>query len=246
MKKIAFTIQKGGTGKTTLAGNTAHALSRKQRTVLVDGDPQGSSSSWLLKEAPGYELADVLLGAASVQQAVVYVTDTFAVLPTFGLDGALQEFADMKMVSRPFIFEDLCSELEKMGFEVAVFDLGPGMSLLEKYVILAMDEVVTPLTPEFFSLDGIQIFSNELAKINKDYRKVVQHRRIVANCVNRSFRRHMAIYEQFEKLDYELFTIGQDSKIAECQLYHQSIFDYDPGNKVIPEIEKLATAISGG
>lgn len=57
--------------------------------------------------------------------------------------------------------------------------------------------------------------------------------------------RHRAICEQFLKLNYELFLVAQDSKIAESQLYHQSIFEYEPTSRTIPEIEKIASAIVG-
>jgi chromosome partitioning protein len=46
---IAFLNQKGGTGKTTLSINVAHALLNKKKNnkvLLVDADPQGSARDW--------------------------------------------------------------------------------------------------------------------------------------------------------------------------------------------------------
>lgn len=245
MKKIAFHIQKGGTGKTTLSGNIAYCSGQSRKTILIDVDPQGNSSSWFITETPKYELVDILRGNTEAGEAIIHLSEQFYILPTFGLTGALKQYAESQLNDTPFIFEDLCGELEKLGFVIAVFDLSPGMSRLEKCVLLAMDEVVTPLTPEYFSIDGISIFNNELKKINKAYRRNVQHKKIIANNVNRTFRRHNVFYNQFKALDYELFSIGQDSKLAESQIYNKSIFEYYPASKAIPELKKLTSAIVG-
>ena len=243
MRKVAFYLQKGGVGKTTLAGNIAYAASSARRTILIDADPQGNSTSWLLRDPPEHELADVLAEKVTVQSAIVEISEKLSILPTFTIGGELQSFADWKIGSQPFIFDDLCETLAASGYELAIFDLSPGLRLLEKYVILAMDEVITPVTPEYFSLDGIEIFNTALDHINRDYRRNVQHRVIVANQVNRSFRRHRFIRDKFATLEKEMFTIPQDSKLAEAQLAHETIFTYAPESRAIPELRKLATAI---
>ena len=244
MLRVGFSLQKGGVGKTTLSGNVAAALSDKLKTVILDCDPQGNCSSWLLKDPMTYELADVLLEKVSAGRALIEIKPGLSMLGTFGLNGQLQAFADLGMVNKPFIFANLCEELEGLGFEAAIFDLSPGLGILERYVILAMHEVVTPLTPEFFSLDGIEIFTNELGKINRDYKRQVRHRRIIANGVNRSFRRHRVVYEEFMGKDFQLFTVPQDAKLAESQFYHQSIFQYEPESKSVPALREIAAALA--
>jgi len=46
MKVIGILAQKGGTGKTTLAINWACEAARNSRVVLIDTDPQRSTTSW--------------------------------------------------------------------------------------------------------------------------------------------------------------------------------------------------------
>ncbi len=244
MRTIAFHIQKGGSGKSSLSGNVAYGLSERANTIMVDCDPQGNLSSWFLTEAPSHELCDVLTGKVETREAVVQIKDKLSIIPTFAIGGNLKNYAESKLVDEPFIFEDLGESLKELGFEYCIFDLSPGMSRLEKSVLLACDEVITPLTPEYFSLDGIEIFSDHLQKINKGYRKSIQHSKIVINMMNRSFKRHNLIHGRIINGNaYDFFTVGQDSKIAEAQLHNKTIFEYYKKSKAINDLNKLIAAL---
>lgn len=49
-KTISFGIQKGGVGKTTTAGITAHLLSRDFKVLAVDFDSQGNLTQFLTQQ----------------------------------------------------------------------------------------------------------------------------------------------------------------------------------------------------
>ena len=245
MKKIAFHNQKGGVGKSTLSAHVAWALAEEgARTVLVDGDPQGNTTTWLLNGPPARELADVLAGKCTVVDAMVEIVPKLMLMPTFAIGGDLPTFNDPRvMAENPYLFEDLCENIRQLDTDVVIFDLSPGLGALEKMVLKCVDEVVVPVTAEYFSLDGIQVVKAAIEDINRRHRVTVGHRRIVANMVNKSFRRHRDIHEIFEEMDYELFTVPQDSRMAEAQLDHQTVFTYAPRSRVIPELRRLAAAV---
>ncbi len=234
---------KGGCGKSSMSGNISYSISEKKKVALLDGDPQGNISSWFLPNPFDYELADILGGKIKVDKALVKVKENFYIIPTFSIDGRLKEFSETKLSTQPRAFEILFKDLQKLGFEYCICDLSPGMSLLEKYILASMNEVIPVLTPELFSFDGIEVFNSELKKINSGFGVNLQFKKLIVNNINRSFRRHDIYYGQIKNLDYSLYTIPQDSKIPEAQIYNQSIFQYEPGSKSIPELLRLTRDI---
>jgi cellulose biosynthesis protein BcsQ len=247
MRKICFHIQKGGVGKTSVTGNIAALLAREgKRTLLVDIDPQANMSSWFYPQQPEYDLVDVITGQASVGKAICPLNGYLSLLPVTAIGSGLKKWAETELARSPRAIEFLVSDLENLGFEYALFDCSPSFSLLERSVISCMDEVINPLSAEFFSIDGIEGFVNELRNIEKANRKTIKNDKLVVNLLNRSFARHRAFLGELEKLRYYIFVIPQDSKIAECQITHKSLIDFEPRAKSLRFFMDLVHAVMEG
>jgi cellulose biosynthesis protein BcsQ len=248
MIKIAFHVQKGGTGKTTTTGNIGFEMSKMCRVLMIDGDPQGNLTSWYCPEGISYDLADVLQEKVPLRQAIQPIagTSNLDLLGTIAIDGELKEWAETKLSGEMYAFHDLIEKIEDLGYDAVLFDLSPGMSLLERSILSVMDEVVPVIAAEFFSLDGIEIAENELQKIRKKMRGKFTADRLVINRLNKSYSSHRGILEELEKLTYRTYVIGQSTGISDAVLHRMSLSEYDTENKYLEEYNRLVKDLMGG
>jgi chromosome partitioning protein len=243
LKTVCFVNQKGGVGKTSLAGNVAWLASQDRKTLIVDGDPQGSISSWLATEALRYELADVLQERIGLREAARELSPTLALLGTFGIGGELKNFSERSLESWPRCFEDLKEAAAGAGFELVVFDVSPGLGRLERMIMLACDELVLPLTPEYFAVDGLQIFKDFLEETRKRNRVEIRFEKVVLNMVNEGFFRHKRYREKVRASGYTVFEIPQDSNIPSSQIVQKTVGQFDRKAKSLPELKRLTAAL---
>ncbi len=246
MRKITFHVEKGGTGKTTMAGSVGYALQQYGKVLMVDGDPQGNLTSWYLKNSDlKKELADVMRGDCSLTEAIMEVRENLDLIGTFALGGDLKGWAETQLSSKPFAFEQLCERIKDHGYDFLIFDLGPGISILEKSIIAFVDEVIPVVAAEYFSADGLQVFEHELKEIKKDRKAAFVTERMVINRVNNRYALHKAYKEVLKNRQYKIFTINQSTGISDCVPEHCTVFEYDSSNKNIAILEELTRELSG-
>ena len=175
-KVIAFINQKGGVGKTTMAFNTAHALSKKGHKVLcIDMDPQANLSLLFgIEDAPKHihhllinsvrELKALHISALFDQTKVS--KDGIDILPSG------QELSGFELTvaginaPRPLVLKRF---LEKNAvleqYDYIVIDGPPTLGLLVVNILCASEGVMIPFKPDEFSNKGLSHFYNMLEDI---------------------------------------------------------------------------------
>ncbi|HEV2148184.1 MAG TPA: ParA family protein [Longimicrobiaceae bacterium] len=160
---IAIANQKGGVGKTTTAINLGASLAAaERRTLIIDMDPQGNTTSGLGVDPhrASASLYSVLLDMAPLGMAIT----RSAHLPLLDVVPTTTDLAgaEVEMPEMPDWQLRLRAALASVRglYDFVLLDCSPSFSVLTLNALTAADSVVVPMQPEFFALEGLSQFTD--------------------------------------------------------------------------------------
>ena len=239
MKTIAFVIQKGGAGKTTLAYNIAHALALQGRRVLAfDLDPQGSMSKGFL------EPEKMTCFAKDLFDLSVQTVEPQLVRENLWLVAANRNLAAVERSTTADTFFMVKERLATVRehFDYAIMDTPPSLGILPSCAMIAADGVVIPLEPEPQAIDGMMEIHATIAGVRRRMQPNLQIIGHVLNNVNWSRALSKETHAGLkENLGERLFaaTVGTNVRIAEAWSHHKTVWEYDPEGKGAQELKEV-------
>ncbi len=225
--------QKGGIGKSTTATNLAGILGKKAKTLLIDADPQGNSTSTY--EAVVEDVAtlyDVIIDSdkLAISEAIqhtangdIVASDPLLVKAEKMLDGDLEGFYRLK---------DALEDLQ--GYEYIVIDTAPSLNIILYNCLIAADKVIIPVTADSYAMQGIQQLYDTIMSVKRRQNRnlTIEGLLLVRYSGRSNLEREVKdnIQQIAKQMDTKLFNtvIRECVKTKEAQEAKKLLIDYAP------------------
>lgn len=245
---IAITNQKGGVGKTTTAINLGAALAVSDvKVLLIDGDPQGNSTSGLgVQKTQGLAtIYDVLVDGKDIAQAICPTSmDGLEILPAdknlIGVNLQLVNEEGRESILR----QRLQSIRDKYDF--ILIDCPPALDLLTLNALMAADSVLIPIQCEFFALEGVSELMDTIERIRESFSHPLKTEGILLTMYDdrtNLTRQVAADLREFFGDDVFKTVIPRNVRLAEAPSHGKSILSYDPGSRGAEAYIQLAKEV---
>jgi chromosome partitioning protein len=215
MKVVTFSIFKDGTAKTTSTINTAAALVKKGKRVLViDLDQQASATRYLdLDPDASPNLYEVFMGTQQAPLAIRKTKHDIDVISSHVLMAAIEEALEPGDETR---LSDLIMPL-RGSYDFILIDTPPGKAMLAFNGLAAADLILIPASAERMAVDGVADLISHVQRIMwSKFNLTHQELRILFTMYRSTTNHSPAIVENARK-------IWRDN-IPSMQIPHSTIF----------------------
>ena len=227
----------------------AYELSKYGKTLIIDGDTQGSITNFFTNNIDEEKtFLKVLKEEATVEQAAIQVreiNDKFKGLYLLGTrpEDELIRFLSEQFKEDPELLNDVIESVKECGFKYLLFDLPPSLDFFERMVLKNCNTIIPIVEPEDAAVEQLKLFSKEMMKIKKRYAQTyVESNMLIINKRNKQKDVHNAYTEMLNQ-SFECYEFIDSKIVSKAINQKMAVQEFDPANKMSKTLEALVEKI---
>lgn len=231
MRVISVLNFKGGTGKTSVVINLAHAIAQAGYDVLIlDGDRQRNATWTLLGEDAKPSLADVMTGKCQLADAIKEARSNLYVVPS---DTDLEKVGTYLKDHRKAYYT-VAKQLETLDPQpyLVLIDHPGAYSTVMEALLLASQEMLIPCELEPYSVQGLFDMFHKLQEELEDHALtnsgIIPYNAHYSRIMTKQYINELK--EEFG--DFVLDVVSTDINVSYAQSEQLTIFEYEAKQKI--------------
>lgn len=243
MQTIAISSFKGGTAKTSTALHVGAALAKfhKKKVLLIDFDAQANLTTGLgFDPDENDSLAPVLQGNKTVEEVIKKTN-----LPSLDLipaDTWLERVeVTGQLAADRYSHEKLRDLIHPLKYDFIIIDTPPSLCWLTESALIAAQHTLVCVTPEFYSVKGLERLSQFMESIGQ--RHPLNVLGVILSFWNARGKSNQAFLDVIERTFPEKILqskIRRDISVSEASIFGKPVFETDPESRAAEDYLAVA------
>lgn len=243
---ISIINQKGGIGKSTVAGTLVTGLTlRGKKALLIELDPQGNVSFTYRADVPADgqpNIMDSILNGVPLQTLVQHTTqgDIIPAVPAL-VRADIDLYKNYKDDPKQMLLLKQAIDPLREKYDFIIIDNAPSLNRMSFNALVASTEAIVPAKPEVYSLQAIGQLRQTIESVQNRFNPNLKVTGVLLTMYEGRTSLHKGIAETLKAFEKQLNTklikypIRKSIDVGTAQDRRISVFEYKPKSPVVAD-----------
>jgi len=247
-KVICVVNNKGGSGKTSVAGSLGYALSEQgNKILLIDSDMQANLTHSFGLDSNEKNLGVALLKEQSLENYIVKTKYDLIDMVVSDLGMSTIEMSLFNKMQRESILKHILTPVIELGiYDYVIIDTNPTLAVLNFNVLNASNFCIIPVTADSFGVENIDTVLDFIKGVQK-FNKELEHVKILLNKYDMRTKTITLKCEEYVRSNFSDILLNTilsiDTNMQNAQYNNVPVLEFKTNSRIAKEYRNLCKEI---